>query len=244
MSPADLLEALSVMGDAPEGVAQLRRLVLQLAGRGLLVEQEMEDEPSHELLRRIEKAKLELIRKKKIRTPKGLPPVDESELPHEVPANWCWVRLGQVADYNGREKVESSDLDADSWLLELEDIEKTSSRLLAKHTAGERATKSTKSIFKKGDVLYGKLRPYLDKVLVAEESGACTTEIVPITPFGGLTDSHWLKWSLKRPDFISHVNALSYGVKMPRLGTDDAIASIHPLPPSPSSDASSRRWMS
>ena len=41
----------------------------------------------------------------------------------------------------------------------------------------------------------------------------------------------FLRWLLKRPDFLLHVNSLMYGVKMPRLGTDDAIRSVHPLPP-------------
>ncbi len=36
---------------------------------------------------------------------------------------------------------------------------------------------------------------------------------------------------MKRPAFLTHVDSLMYGVKMPRLGTDDAVKSIHPLPP-------------
>ena len=36
---------------------------------------------------------------------------------------------------------------------------------------------------------------------------------------------------MKRPAFLTYVDSLMYGVKMPRLGTDDAVKSIHPLPP-------------
>jgi type I restriction enzyme S subunit len=117
-----------------------------------------------------------------------------------------------------------------SWLLDLEDLEKDTSKIIYKAKYSERQSKSTKSTFKTGDVLYGKLRPYLNKVVVADNDGVCTTEIVPIIPYSGI-DSHFLKWLLKRPLFLAYVNSLMYGVKMPRLGTNDATDSIHPLPP-------------
>ncbi|MDP3279468.1 MAG: restriction endonuclease subunit S, partial [Nitrosomonas sp.] len=145
---------------------------------------------------------------------------------------WEWVRLGEFSDYNGRQNINPSDIANDVWLLDLEDIEKETSRLLYRANYSERESKSTKSTFKAGDVLYGKLRPYLNKVLVADEDGVCTTEIVPIVPTSAVTSS-FLLWQLKRPSFLAHVNALMYGVKMPRLGTEDAVRSVHPLPPRP-----------
>ncbi|WP_438404112.1 restriction endonuclease subunit S, partial [Aeromonas veronii] len=93
-----------------------------------------------------------------------------------------------------------------------------------------RESKSNKSTFKCGDVLYGKLRPYLNKVIIADLDGVCTTEIVPIVPDNGLHPAY-LKYLLKSPAFQRYVNSLMYGVKMPRLGTEDAIKSVHPLPP-------------
>jgi len=135
-----------------------------------------------------------------------------------------------VAEYNGRDNADPKDIDKDCWVLDLEDIEKTTSRLLYRAKYSERESKSTKSQFKAGDVLYGKLRPYLDKVIVANGDGVCTTEIVPIVPSKAIV-AHFLRWMLKSPSFLRYVNGLMYGVKMPRLGTDDAINSIHPLPP-------------
>ena len=69
-----------------------------------------------------------------------------------------------------------------AWMLDLEDIEK-GGRLLIKNRTRE--SKSTKHVFKKGQILYSKLRPYLRKVLVADEDGYCTSEIIPITFMGG-----------------------------------------------------------
>ena len=117
-----------------------------------------------------------------------------------------------------------------TWLLDLEDIEKDTSRIIYRAKYSERLSTSTKSTFQKGDVLYGKLRPYFNKVVVADADGVCTTEIIPIVPSSAI-DSQFLRWLLKRPTFLTHVDSLMYGVKMPRLGTDDAVKSIHPLPP-------------
>ena len=97
-------------------------------------------------------------------------------------------------------------------------------------TFQERSSKSTKASFASGDVLYGKLRPYLNKVLVADRHGFCTTEILPLRPREGV-DPHYLKTALKTPQFLKYVNSKSYGMKMPRLGTDDARQALVPLPP-------------
>jgi type I restriction enzyme S subunit len=148
----------------------------------------------------------------------------------EIPNNWMWCELQEIAIFGGRGSIKPELIPEDSWLLDLEDIEKVSSKLLVRTRARDRRTTSNKAIFKEGDVLYGKLRPYLDKVLVADMSGYCTTEIVAIQPHDGL-DPRWLRICLKRPEFISKVTELSYGTKMPRLGTDDAKKSLHPIPP-------------
>lgn len=217
---------------ATNGIAKLRELILTLAMQGKLVEQDPADQPASELLKEIDAEKQRLVNAGKIKAHKPLPTIKPEEVPYELPQGWAWVRLGQVTEYNGRSNIAGNEIDQDTWLLDLEDIEKTTSRILYRANFSERQSKSSKSTFKKGDVLYGKLRPYLDKVIVADSDGVCTTEIVPIVPYDFL-GSEFLKWLLKRPAFLAHVNSLMYGVKMPRLGTDDALQSVHPLPPLP-----------
>ena len=121
-------------------------------------------------------------------------------------------------------------LDQSRWLLELEDIEKDTGRLVTRVLASERASQSTKSEFKVGDILYGKLRPYLNKVLIADESGYSTTEIVAIRSFAPLC-SKYCALALRRPDFVEYVTRLGQGTKMPRLRTEDASVAPFPLPP-------------
>lgn len=212
------------------GIKKLRELILELAVRGKLVPQDPSDEPASVLLERIAAEKSQLVKEGKIKKPKALPEISEEEKSFELPRTWSWVRLNDITDYNGRPNIEPDKIKDDVWLLDLEDIEKDTSKLLYRAFYEERESKSNKSTFKCGDVLYGKLRPYLNKVIIADLDGVCTTEIVPIVPSDGLHPAY-LKYLLKSPAFQNYVNSLMYGVKMPRLGTEDAIKSVHPLPP-------------
>jgi type I restriction enzyme S subunit len=83
----------------------------------------------------------------------------------------------------------------------------------------ERLSKSTKNQFTEGDVLYGKLRPYLNKVIIADQDGYCTTEIIPLKP-NILIDGKYLFYWFKHPEFLEYVDSVSHGIQMPRLGTD------------------------
>ena len=100
----------------------------------------------------------------------------------DLPTTWALTNLGAVINYGSTNKAEPNEIGDGDWILELEDIEKDSSRLLQKMTFLQRQSKSTKNHFQAGDVLYGKLRPYLNKVLIAGEPGYCTTEILPLKP--------------------------------------------------------------
>ena len=96
--------------------------------------------------------------------------------------------------------------------------------------ATARPFKSTKNKFRKGDVLYGKLRPYLNKVVIADNSGVCSTEIIPLNaePY---IDNRYLFFWLKSEMFSDFVNSVSYGVNMPRLGTRDGLVAPFVLAP-------------
>jgi len=211
------------------GVKKLRELILELALSGKLVEAEESDERAHQLLLRIESEKARLAAEKIIKKPKKLEAASGDE-PYQIPSHWCWVRLGQVTNYGVTDKVEPNQVADNTWVLELEDIEKESSRLLNKVRYTERQFKSSKNRFKRGDVLYGKLRPYLDKVLVADEPGVCTTEIIPIRGYLGLLPE-FLRLALKSPNFKRYANDSTHGMNLPRLGTDKARLAMIPLAP-------------
>jgi type I restriction enzyme S subunit len=136
-----------------------------------------------------------------------------------IPHTWLHCRLGDIVDYGSTQKVEPINISDDAWVLELEDIEKDTSKILQRFSFSQRKSKSTKNRFFVGDILYGKLRPYLNKVVRADKDGYCTTEIIPLTPPEWL-DGRYLFYWLKHPIFLSYVMAVSHGLNMPRLGTE------------------------
>lgn len=137
----------------------------------------------------------------------------------DIPDTWAALDLGEVLDYGKTRKAEPKDIPDDAWLLELEDIEKDTSKVLQRLTFAQRKSKSTKNRFEKGDVLYGKLRPYLNKVVLADAPGFCSTEIVPISGNIAVNSRYLFHW-LRHPAFLDYVSSVSHGLNMPRLGTD------------------------
>lgn len=77
-------------------VKQLRQAFLREAMQGKLVPQDPNDEPASVLLEKIKTEKVRLIKEKKIKKQKALPPITEEEIPFEIPENWVWCRLGEL----------------------------------------------------------------------------------------------------------------------------------------------------
>ena len=85
-----------------EDIKDIRNLILSLAIKGKLVEQNQDDEKASELLKRIKAEKQRLIDEKVIKKEKPLPPIEEEEIPFDIPNNWEWVRLGELGNiFNG-----------------------------------------------------------------------------------------------------------------------------------------------
>lgn len=78
--------------------------------------------------------------------------------------------------------------------------------------------------------IYSKLRPYLNKVVLADDCGYCTSEIVPLK-FADVIYPKYAQLFLMSPFFVSYANHCSYGMKMPRLGTRDGQLALFAVPP-------------
>ncbi|HBO3683280.1 TPA: restriction endonuclease subunit S [Pseudomonas aeruginosa] len=89
-------------------VAELRKAILQLAVMGKLVPQNPDDQPASELLKEIEAEKLRLVKEGKIKKPKPVPSIAQTDKPFPVPDNWRWVRIAELAesvDYGTSQKT-------------------------------------------------------------------------------------------------------------------------------------------
>lgn len=102
MNPERLLALYERVADTPDAVPRLRRFVLELAVRGKLVEQDPNDEPAGELLKRIAAEKARLVQAGEIKKTKPFELVSDPAF--GVPSNWAWTRLGAIAAYIQRGK--------------------------------------------------------------------------------------------------------------------------------------------
>jgi len=231
----ELFAYVDKIGEASDGITQaaqrLDKKILDLAIRGQLVPQDPNDEPASELIKRIEAAKKITEKgRKSSRAAASDRPAYETEAPFDIPDSWEWVQLGSISNYGECKSVDAHDVAADTWSLDLEEIEKGTGRLLCRKHAGEKTSTSSKHVFSKGMILYSKLRTYLNKVLVADRDGVCTSEIIPIALYDNITPEY-IRLVLMSSYFLAYTASKDYGVKMPRIGTSDARAALIPLPP-------------
>ena len=147
-----------------------------------------------------------------------------------MPEGWCWTTLGEISNYGTSVNIKVEDICHNDWILELEDIEKDSANIIQRLSQNERLIKGTRHKFSKGEILYSKLRTYLNKVLIAPDDGYCTTEIMPFNTYG-IISNNYICHVLRSSYFLDYTSQCGYGVKMPRLSTLDACNGMIPLPP-------------
>lgn len=208
----------------------LRDAVLQAAIQGKITKQLKDDTPVEEILKSIEEQKRTLIKKNKLKKKKPFHLISNDEIPFDIPDNWVFAKLGYISTYDeAKQKINARDANDNLWMLDLEDIAKGGT-LLCKKRVFERKAIGDKTVFEKGSILYSKLRPYLLKILIADEDGICTPELVPFKMYGGINTSY-IALFLKSPYVDSEINKVTYGVKMPRVGTKTMVNFYVPLPP-------------
>ncbi|WP_424859612.1 MULTISPECIES: restriction endonuclease subunit S [unclassified Tepidimonas] len=152
----------------------------------------------------------------------------ESEL-GEIPEGWELATLGDVAE-NHRRGVQPEQIAPGTPYIALEHMPRRCIALSEWGTADE--LESNKFRFKKGDILFGKLRPYFHKVGVAPIDGVCSTDIVVAAP----RSREWFGFALghvSSVEFVEYTNAGSTGTKMPRTSWADMARYEVVLPPGP-----------
>lgn len=137
------------------------------------------------------------------------------------------VRLGAVAEIE-RRGISPSDIVAGTTYVGLEHIPSGGSGVSsATVEAGELG--STKFRFTGDHILYGKLRPYLAKIVAPDFSGVCSTDILPIKP-GPQIDKRFLLHYLRLPENVAWAAGRATGVNLPRLSPGELADLSIPLP--------------
>ena len=143
----------------------------------------------------------------------------------EIPVHWNAKRMKFVAPT----RITKLDIKPDNAVyVGLEHIESWTGRLLLE-TQPE-GVDSVVSSFVRGDVLFGKLRPYLAKAARPDVDGVCSSEILPLRPTPGCFQSYMMYCLLNAP-YIHWLDSMTYGTKMPRVSPDQVRSSHAPLPP-------------
>ena len=123
------------------------------------------------------------------------------------------------------------DPDATVWHLGLDQIEGHTGVVLGKHRAPVSDAGNSTFHFDQSHVLYSKLRPYLNKIVVPDEPGIATTELIPLKPHPHLVCREFLAYYLRSPEFLAYASQYVTGAKMPRVILDRFWAHEIALPP-------------
>jgi len=147
-----------------------------------------------------------------------------------LPEGWRSVKLGDVCVQDRQIISAESDRANDLPYLSLEHIQsQTGQIILDPKIHSEQSGKSSTFFFDNRHILYGKLRPYLNKVALPEFSGRCTTEAIPLLPLEDI-DREFLAWTLRRDETVHIAMQGKTGSRMPRADMTDLFQMSIPLP--------------
>jgi len=141
-----------------------------------------------------------------------------------------FVELAEVASAVPLKVTEVSP-DELVWQVTLDHIQPDTGQLLTRNMASFSSAGSSTHWFDERYVLYSKLRPYLNKVLLPSEKGLGTTELVPILPDASRLERAYLSYFLRSAAFVSWISSRVAGAKMPRATMKDVWSYKIPLPP-------------
>ncbi len=130
------------------------------------------------------------------------------------PKAWPTQPLKQVAPASSS-KAEPEESNGKFWLLNLDQVESNSGRIIEKQFFSIQEIGASTVLFDENNVLYSKLRPYLNKVVIPNGRGYCTSELIPLKPNNLLKE--YLAYSLRLPEFVQYISGKTGGAKMPRV---------------------------
>ena len=143
---------------------------------------------------------------------------------------WTCESVEQVAPavpYKGQ--IASSD--GKFWLLNLDMVEAQTGEVISKVMVDPTEIGNSTTTFDRGNVLYSKLRPYLNKVVIPTESGYATSELLPLRPNPGKLNRYYFASALRSDAFVGYIQEQVAGAKMPRVSMGVFRAFRIPCPP-------------
>ena len=214
---------------------QIRQSILQYAVQGKLVEQNPQDEPASELLKRIKAEKEQLIKEGKIKKEKPLPPITQDEIPYDLPPGWEWVRLGNICSLNPRN---IADDDINAGFIPMSHIKDGYNNEHFFEIKKWKDIKKGFTHFKNGDIVIAKITPCFQNRKSAiiknlpNNIGAGTTELHVIREDTNILLKKYLLSIFKTELFIKNgIKNFTGTAGQQRIGKDYLANYLIPLPP-------------
>ena len=221
----------------------LKTKVLDLAMRGKLVKQDPNDEPTSVLLEKIKAEKAELIKEKKIKKSKPLPPITDEEKPFDIPDSWEWVRLGDLtapveyamADGPFGSNLKKTDytLDPEVRIIQLSNIGENGWKdQNVKYTTFEHLKSIQRSEVFPGNIVIAKMMPAGRAIIVPnkDKKYVLSSDAVKFIP-----DTHiykdFLIYAINSNTYRDQVNEKLQGTTRPRTSLKKLKNFLIPLPP-------------
>ena len=217
-------------------IKQLRQAFLREAMQGLLVKTETNGETGAELLEKIKTEKAQLIKEKKLKKEKELPPISEDEIPFEIPEHWAWCRLGEVCT-----KITDGTHHSPTNILEGEFMYVTAKNIKERGVDLTNITYVSKDVH---DSIYTRCNPEYGDILYIKDGA--TTGVVTINnlhqPFSLLSSvallkvgkhvhNRFLMMLMRSPFYYEEIRNNMYGVALTRVTLAKINNSLIPLPP-------------
>ena len=148
----------------------------------------------------------------------------------DIPSNWGLIRLGDVAPEVSSQVTPKNETNTTFNYWSLDAISQGQMDEPQPNYVLGSTISSTCVSFTSEHVLYAKLRPYLNKVIVPSVNGIGSTEWVVLAPNPSLLDRKYLGYVLRTNDFVKHMTDSSAGARMPRARKDILFDSQIPIP--------------
>lgn len=239
-----LFEHFARLATAPDGIARLRELILQLAVQGKLGTQDEGDEPASVLLKKIQKEQTRLIKNGEIKRTDQFLTVDPEECQYEIPAGWEWTRLGTLVADSKQDIVDGpfgSDLHSDEYVdsgvpvIRLQNVQRN--QFLNKNIrflTSDKAEYLSRHNFVSGDIVITKLGEPVGKACIVPEylkSGIFVADIIRIRLDSRFVDKNYITFMINSPFISVKFNRLVKGITRARVNLTKVREMVIPLPP-------------
>lgn len=217
-----------------KNIQALRDKVLDLAFRGMLVEQNPDDGTGQELYKEIQKKKKELVKEKKVKNIKSYPSIGSEDFLYEIPDNWMWVRLGEIGNVIGGGTPKTSEpkywKDGDIPWVSPVDLSGYKNKFISngrKYITGLGLEKSSAQLLAEGSVLFSSRAP-IGYVAIAGNPIATNQGFKSISPYIRELNDYIYHYFFA---FIEDIKSRSSGTTFKEISGSELGKSMLPLPP-------------